>query len=69
MKRETLMLILLVSGILFLFLGLTILIAGNSLYGDDAALLFAAGMLTFMGVNALGNFTNYLIELYEERKK
>jgi cytochrome c biogenesis protein CcdA len=51
---------------MLLFFGLGILIAGRVIYGSDASLIWASGILTFMGINGFMNFIRYLWSLKEE---
>ncbi len=52
-------------GIFLLFFGSAFYLVGNKLYGSDASLIWAGGMLVLMSVQLL---VNYYIELWEETK-
>ena len=46
-----------------LFFGMLLLIIGRNIYGADASLLWASGILTYMGIRGLAGFILYLWKL------
>lgn len=68
MKKYLVEILCLGMTIIILFSGLGILILGRIVYGSDASLLWASGILTFMGLNGLANFVRYLLSFKEEKE-
>ena len=62
MKEEITMIMVLVGAIIMFWFALIILIIGRNLYGADASLLWASGILTMFGINGIWNFISYLME-------
>ena len=60
MNKDLEMVIVLLGAILLYWFGMIFLIQGRILYGSDASLLWASGILTFMGIMGFGNFIIYL---------
>lgn len=54
------MIYILVFTFLFLWVGFMILIAGKELYGGDASLLWASGILTYMGIKGFASIILYI---------
>lgn len=53
-------------GFLMLYFGLAFYIIGRNIYGKDATLIFAGGMLSVFAVNGLAQ---YYFNLFNHRKK
>lgn len=56
------------SFIMFWF-SFSFLIAGKTLYGNDATTLWVSGILFYMAANGVANFIRTLIDKYQERNK
>lgn len=52
-------------GILLLFFGFAFYLAGRNIYGDDASLIWAGGMMVIISIHTL---INYFTELWEDSK-
>jgi len=53
---------LLASGLIMLWFSFSVLIASQVLYGPDASLIWASGLIGLMGMTALGNIISIIIE-------
>ena len=60
MKKDIQMIIVLIGAMFFFWFGTSSLIIGKQLYGSDAVLLWVSGLLTFMGIQGIANFVNFL---------
>lgn len=49
---------------ILIYSGIVILIIGKSIYGPDAALLWASGILTYIGIRGLSACIRYLDYLF-----
>ena len=60
MNKDLEMVLTLTGASIMLWFALSLLIIGRELYGSDAALLWASGILSLLGVNGIATFFLYL---------
>lgn len=65
MNKNLEMIIVLALALALMFVSFTIFILGKYVYGPDAALLFASGMLCLMATNGIGSFIRYLMDVHD----
>ena len=51
----------LVGGFIMFFFGFGFFLAGNKLYGSDAGLIFAGGLLTYISIHAIVNSISIIL--------
>ncbi|KKN67343.1 hypothetical protein LCGC14_0462070 [marine sediment metagenome] len=61
MNKDLEMILVLSGAIILFWFGMSILTAGRILYGSDASLLWASGMLTWLGIIGFSSFIFYLM--------
>ena len=66
MNKDLEMIIVLCGAIIFFWFGMSFLFVGRMLYGSDASLLWASGILSWFGIIGICNFILYLIRRNKE---
>lgn len=66
MNKDIEMVLVLFGAIIFLWFGMSFLFIGRILYGKDASLLWAFGILSWFGIMGICNFILYLIKRNKE---
>ncbi len=66
MNKDLEMVLVLSGAIILFWFGMSILTAGRILYGSDASLLWASGMLSWLGIIGFSSFIIYLMERNKE---
>jgi len=61
MRKDLEMVLILIGASIMLWFALSVLIIGKELHGSDAALLWASGILSLLGINGIANFVLYLV--------
>lgn len=59
-KRFEMIFVLILATFLFYF-GMTFLLVGKNIYGSDATLLWASGILTYMGIRGFAVIISFII--------